>query len=41
MVSEDDLVFEVDEVGGEDVIVDDFIGGFSEEEVKLGVVFIV
>ena len=33
------MVLEVDEVGGEDVVVDDLVGGLGEEEIKLSVVF--
>ena len=41
VISEDDLVFEVNEIRGEKMIVDDFIGDFAEEEVELGVILLI
>lgn len=35
------MVLEVNEVGAEDVVIDDFVGGFSEEEVEMSIVFFV
>ena len=39
VVGVDDLVFEVDEVGRNDVVVYDLIGDLRQEEVEVNVVF--
>lgn len=41
VICEDDVVFEVDEVGGNDMVVDNLIGDFGEEEIEVDIVFFV
>ena len=40
-IGEDDLVLEVNEIRGEEMVVHDFIGDFAEKEIELGVILLI